>query len=626
MSASTVERIGLVVVHGIGDPAPGEAFRDFTDSLIDAGLAGFGPVVDRRLLDVAECTPTRLAYFPALTRDGKALPDGQPVAAAEVFWGSASQLAPGRFGVILGTISLLLNVPVLLTGHGPVASGFATRLFRHVTWLSSMALAAVGFALNALLLGTFALYLAVARLAPDGADLAAAVPLYRWMDYGIPLISAGATTFVGWWWASKFWFPEAAWAFRFVGPVSILVSMVLALTTDPGNCDGATRCFATYTAATLVGLVLGAVVLLLVGVGLYVLSIMGRRVSRSMTTAVLGVSLQFGLWTILVPLSWRLLIKSLPQRNSTDWVPRLLDTTAKSDGVQWLIAGMVVGVLFGVIAWRDIRAKLQGAVPPRLILNPVLAFMLVLASVIGSAVIIGATLCGLKNVIPAAAAVCSTLSAPFVGTGIEWLADAASRLDVGSAVLVLVPFAIKPLRLGLDLVHDVISHLYYRCECARPAQRRRKGSPPKDPVGSRFVTVLEHMVRDVDPNRLVIVAHSQGSVIVLDALNRWNQLSETSLPNEISLVTLGSPLSHLYQHYFPIAYPEWSDPHWNQFMVRVRRWANFYRLSDYVGTVVAVPPQTPFTEVLIGQGSHTNYWRDPRLLRELKRWKIWSHA
>ena len=46
-------RIGLVVVHGIGDPSAGETLRELTDALEVENIASFDDIVrERRLADV----------------------------------------------------------------------------------------------------------------------------------------------------------------------------------------------------------------------------------------------------------------------------------------------------------------------------------------------------------------------------------------------------------------------------------------------------------------------------------------------------------------------------------------------------------------------------------------------
>src|SRR5262249_6722409 len=128
------------------------------------------------------------------------------VIAAEVFWGSASQLAPGKWGVLQGTVSLLLNVPTLVMG----ARG-EKGVVTFVSWWASMLLASAGFALNALLMLALGVYIVLCHLvnAPPG----------RW-EIAAPIV-AGAATFA-FSWSRWLWFKEACIAFRLVGPVCLL--------------------------------------------------------------------------------------------------------------------------------------------------------------------------------------------------------------------------------------------------------------------------------------------------------------------------------------------------------------------------------------------------------------------
>jgi hypothetical protein len=130
---------------------------------------------------------------------------------------------------------------------------------------------------------------------------------------------------------------------------------------------------------------------------------------------------------------------------------------------------------------------------------------------------------------------------------------------------------------------------------------------------SRFRSVVDYLRLEGGVSRLVIVAHSQGSVIALDELaHAWRP---GELPPGISFVTIGSPISHLYHEYFPGPYPHWNDP-W---------WANFYRTGDYVGTTIDPTSRCEFREQALGEGGHSNYWSDPRLVAALDRWHLFAY-
>ena len=181
---------------------------------------------------------------------------------------------------------------------------------------------------------------------------------------------------------------------------------------------------------------------------------------------------------------------------------------------------------------------------------------------------------------------------------------------------------VRPIRLGLDLAHDVISYIYYECERGREVFTRKRRVRKPTPVRSRFHAVVDYLVTERGVERLVVVAHSQGSVIALDELSHgWG---DADLPASISFVTIGSPISHLYGYYFPNIYADWTHEKWNMFFSRVTRWANFYRFGDYVGTTITPPTKCEFQERPLGPGAHTGYFKDPRFIEQLREWDLFA--
>jgi hypothetical protein len=198
-----------------------------------------------------------------------------------------------------------------------------------------------------------------------------------------------------------------------------------------------------------------------------------------------------------------------------------------------------------------------------------------------------------------------------------------SEMPLGAMVIVLVPLLAKQIRLALDLGHDVILYIHHGHERGRRVLSRHREAPRMGPVRWRFNQVVNHLVNAARVDRLVIVAHSQGTVIALD------ELAQSWGPGElppISLVTCGSPISHLYGHYFPNVYPPWSEMQWDVFFQRLQRWANFYRLGDYVGTTIMPPGsgRCEFREAAIGAGAHTGYFQDPRFIAAVKEWNLFE--
>jgi len=155
----------------------------------------------------------------------------------------------------------------------------------------------------------------------------------------------------------------------------------------------------------------------------------------------------------------------------------------------------------------------------------------------------------------------------------------------------------------------------YRVTAARMAALK---AAPRARICARYVSLLRHLCRWRDPaddrgfDALVIVAHSQGTVITADLLRflsierdpELQRLEDgfTDRPGglPVYLFTVGCPLRQLYSEYFPHLY-DWARPvdgPWAEQTpppdipenqppdpraLRVKRWVNGFRSGDYVG-------------------------------------------
>ncbi len=135
----------------------------------------------------------------------------------------------------------------------------------------------------------------------------------------------------------------------------------------------------------------------------------------------------------------------------------------------------------------------------------------------------------------------------------------------------------------------------------------------------RFVAAFKAL-QATQPDHLLIVSHSQGTMIAIDGLQHLTpQIVDRSHPathplaDRIHLVTMGSPYQHLYGHYFRQTHPD--NPFDNQ--PPYRRWLNVFRSNDYIGTQISGPPNIANAEV--GARGHTGYWRDREVLDHLQR-------
>ena len=206
-------------------------------------------------------------------------------------------------------------------------------------------------------------------------------------------------------------------------------------------------------------------------------------------------------------------------------------------------------------------------------------------------------------------------------------------------------------RTPLDILLDVDNYL--RMD-PRPHTVRAR-------IFARYVSLLRILGRGSGGSSrregydaIIIVAHSQGTVITADLLrflHSTGQFETLQLP-PVHLFTMGSPLRQLYGERFPDLYawarhdddrgpsagwriPDAQSP--DPATLGVERWVNVYRSGDYVGRWLwrtdvcadrfAAPAKrvpwvagTPIAvaqdatgrrvEACIGAGAHTHYWDD----------------
>ncbi|WGI23167.1 hypothetical protein [Amylibacter sp. IMCC11727] len=145
--------------------------------------------------------------------------------------------------------------------------------------------------------------------------------------------------------------------------------------------------------------------------------------------------------------------------------------------------------------------------------------------------------------------------------------------------------------------------------------------PLRQRIQNRFVDTLIRLIEIEKPTEILIISHSQGTVIALEALRggRLNKiLTDHGLP-EISpeLVTMGSPTDHLYGFYFSKTFSVQSADENMDVETGISKWTNIYRSDDFVGTTVAGRQNTfPHNEKVLPNG-HTNYWTDELVLKKL---------
>ena len=213
--------------------------------------------------------------------------------------------------------------------------------------------------------------------------------------------------------------------------------------------------------------------------------------------------------------------------------------------------------------------------------------------------------------------------------GFDWLYNVlamGNTLFTGASILLVAAvasFLIEPLRQGIDLGRDIVAR--FEAEEARG----KLAFPTWERIQARFRRVLRSVLAKEKPDRLTIVAHSQGTIVAIEALLRPEAADLLSPLESCDLVTLGCPFDHLYQHYFAADYPPLDDEHWKGLRTRARRWVNIFRVDDFVGTHVEPRGGWPDGQRVgagvdtwpenrpVSPAGHTGYWIDPEVTKIL---------
>ena len=184
------------------------------------------------------------------------------------------------------------------------------------------------------------------------------------------------------------------------------------------------------------------------------------------------------------------------------------------------------------------------------------------------------------------------------------------------------------LRVAVDAVLDIDNYFADPPNC----------QPPRARIFSRYASLLRYL-RDRGYARVVIVSHSQGTVISADLLRYLHvkgRLRGLTGGAPVSLVTVGSPLRDLYAERFPLLY-RWMGSNAGGFEtaspaaadIGAAEWVNAGRSGDYVGRFlwtskeanerfrialvdehgkVAAQRTGDRTEFCLGAGGHTHYF------------------
>jgi hypothetical protein len=120
--SSRKEQVGVVVVHGIGDPNPGDTLYNLTEGLAHHEKPLVADLTSSELhyLVHARRKATRLIdFFPMMTRRASSTRGNEQLIFAEVYWSDVSRLAKGWYGIVQGITKLFFSIRYLIDGATP---------------------------------------------------------------------------------------------------------------------------------------------------------------------------------------------------------------------------------------------------------------------------------------------------------------------------------------------------------------------------------------------------------------------------------------------------------------------------------------------------------------------------
>jgi hypothetical protein len=178
----------------------------------------------------------------------------------------------------------------------------------------------------------------------------------------------------------------------------------------------------------------------------------------------------------------------------------------------------------------------------------------------------------------------------------------AAGIFLGSTkyALLLLPLATRPFAAFLDALGDVFFFLV-----------RQRGLNTRSDTQPRLWQALRHVDDPAHGDHIVLLAHSQGTVIAAAVLSRIAAVLLRSRLR-VTLITMGSPVTTLYRNFLGAEV----GSRYAQLCKRLPQrfaWVNLCRPADYIGGAVELPGVV--NRELLTPGDHVGYWCDPVLLR-----------
>jgi hypothetical protein len=667
--SDTRRNVAVVIAHGVGEADPG-----YPTTALSAALARscrFHPEDDariRNLPDVNADEPDRT--FPVHISHGR-LDSGERLTFAELYWADLTRIGGSRLDAILGFFRIVFEshhfIDAMLEHHKGAGPWLLRQLLLIASWLLRGPI--IGLVITTAVLFAVALY-----TLPAAVTVVSETFLFGVASWALFLVGAAVLL-----WASKrdeTWLDPAAWTTLAAASAAVWFSILWLLDETgvsncravPGQLPDCRQAYVDFIYDNFLRWgwrLWGGVILLAFAVAVCLwLSMRAKAGTPPILTALGVVLLQFVLWTAILgsavmPLIYRaeevkginaIGVLGAPLARVAETEPaahRLLNVVPwDPHGSQWLdrltlgygFNGFMILCIVVVGATthfaRRLRAKrLAKGHPkdesvdlaesesvdltkmPRMVVGRwILGVLMVVTFFQALYLLLGMDLGEIADL----------YKGPFatvVAAAGEWATTwKHTILFIGWASTLALPvLASFPLGNFIHIARDLIDHQYSRRRASRltRSSRDKERWPRRARIQGRLLTLLDEVVRRGQFDQVIFVVHSQGSVIAFDYLREAAPENKELAGLKPDVVTLGSPLSHLYEHYF-YEYVG-LDAAIAKLRNNLGRWINLYRVDDYIGTGIMVGPQAGVVNKVIGIGGHTDYWKEDQLAKVIRK-------
>lgn len=192
-------------------------------------------------------------------------------------------------------------------------------------------------------------------------------------------------------------------------------------------------------------------------------------------------------------------------------------------------------------------------------------------------------------------------------------------LLVAAGAALLVPaLLLERVSNGVHIARDLIDHHFApRLETAAYFLPRvfseETRFPRRTRIKERLEAVIENLIREGPWDKIVLVGHSQGSMVIFDyAEERFPYIAAAGRERP-AFVSLGAPIGTIYRKYF---FEYEAMAHVRELGGRLSHWLNLYRVDDYVGGPLEAE-RKGIQNIPMPQGGHMDYWREAVAGREL---------